>query len=134
MQLTITGIGIELTPALKTYIAQRIGSLERFIGADAPSTSILVEVGRSTFHHRKDHVMFALVNVHLGGKTIRAEAREQDVRAAIDVVREELHVEILKFKGRRETLFRRGARSIKKFLHLSPLARFRKSSLETDKE
>ena len=130
MHLDIKGIGIELTPALKTYIEGRIGGLSHFIGSDASSTSALVEVGRSTKHHRTGPVMFARVNVHLGSRTIRAEAEAQDARAALDEVREELHAEILKFKGKRETLFRRGARSLKKVLRLSPLARFRKSKIE----
>ncbi|MDO8558231.1 MAG: ribosome-associated translation inhibitor RaiA [bacterium] len=132
MHLDIKGIGIELTPALKQYIEERIGGLSHFIGSDAHSSSALVEVGRSTHHHEHGDVMFAKANVHLGGKTIRAEAQTQDVRSAIDEVRQELHNEILKFKGKRKTLFRRGARSIKKLLHLSPFARFRKSSIAED--
>ncbi len=132
MHLDIKGIGIELTEPLKQYIEERIGGLSHFIGSDEPSSSALVEVGRSSRHHRHDHIMFARVNVHLGGKTIRAEAETQDARSAIDEVRQELHAEILKFKGKRKTLFRRGARSIKKLLHLSPFARFRKSSIPED--
>jgi len=54
------------------------------------------------------------------------------MRASIDEVREELQKEILKFKGRKETLFLRGARSFKKFLRLSPLARFRRSKLSNE--
>ena len=130
MKLHITGIGIELTPALDQYIEERIGGLQHYLGQESSATNALVEVGRSSHHHRHDHDMFARVNLHIGGKMLRAEAQTQDVRASIDEVREELHAEILKFKGRRETLFRRGARSIKKLLHLSPLARFRKSKIE----
>ena len=92
----------------------------------------MVEVGRESRHHRKDHMLFARVNIALGKVTLRAESNTQDVRASIDEVREELHSEILKFKGKREALFRRGARSIKKFLHLSPLARFRRSKIPNE--
>lgn len=132
MKIDITGIGIELTPALKEYIEERIGGLSHIIGTEGSPATALVEVGRSTRHHEHGQVMFARVNVHLGGKIIRAEAETQDVRAAVDETRQELHNEILKFKGKRKTLFRRGARSIKKLLHLSPFARFHKSSISED--
>ena len=130
MQLTITGIGIELTPPLKQYVEKEIGGLARYLGSsDSEAVRTLVEVGRESRHHRHDHVMFARVNIALGRTTLRAESKTQDAWASIDEVRTELHAEILKFKGKREALFRRGARSIKKFLHLSPLARFRKSKI-----
>lgn len=131
MKLQITGIGIELTPALKQYIEERIGGLAHFLG-EGKAVHAVVEVGRASRHHKHDHVMFAAVNMQAGGKLFRAEAAMPDARAAVDVVRDELYREINKFKGKRETLFRRGARSIKKLLRLSPLARFRKSKVETE--
>lgn len=126
MRISNKGIGLELTESLQTYIAEKIGGLEHFLGAADGAVDALVEVGRSTHHHRKGDVFFARVNIHIGGKTLRSEASSGDPRAAIDLVRDELHDEILKFKGKHETLFRRGARSLKKLLRLSPLARFRR--------
>ncbi|MDP3964004.1 MAG: ribosome-associated translation inhibitor RaiA [bacterium] len=130
MHLHIKATQIDLTDPLRTYLDEKIASLDRYIGTSDGPVEAVVEVGRSTQHHRKADVMFAEVNLHLGGKLLRAKAFSQDVRAAIDEVREELYREILKTKGRRETLYKRGARSIKKFLKLSPLARFRRGKLE----
>ena len=129
MHLDIKGINLELTPALKVYIEKQIGGLSRYIGTDAASTAAVVEVGRTSRHHKHDHMLFARVNIRLGARVLRAEAETQDIRASLDEVHEELEKEILKFKGKKEALTRRGARSIKKLLHLSPLARFRRSKI-----
>jgi ribosomal subunit interface protein len=134
MQIKITGIGTDLTPALNEYVNEHIGVLGHLMGADNEAAEALVEVGRSTRHHRHGDVMFACVHLRSNGRHFRAEAEAQDARAAIDEVREELEKEILKFKGKREALFRRGARSIKKFLRISSFARFRKSRISDDEQ
>jgi len=130
MHLDIKGIGVEVTPALNVYIEKQIGGLARYLGAEASAATALVEVGRTTRHHAHDHILFARVNIRLGAKVLRAEAETQDIRASLDEVHEELEKEILKFKGKKLALLRRGGRSIKKLLHLSPLARFRRRKIE----
>ncbi|MBI4709061.1 MAG: HPF/RaiA family ribosome-associated protein [Candidatus Portnoybacteria bacterium] len=59
-------------------------------------------------------------------KFLRWETQTGNLYAAIDSAQEELESEIKKFKEKKETLLRRGSRSFKKSLHLSPMSRFRK--------
>ncbi len=61
----------------------------------------------------------------IGGKLFRVESENDDLYASIDEVRDDLEEEIKKFKAKKDTIFIRGARSIKKMMRLSPLARFR---------
>src|SRR5690242_15814950 len=103
MQITLSGVGLELTDPFRTYVDERIGSLTHIIGSDTASTSAVVEVGR-IHRHRHGNVFFAKVNIHLGGNILRAEAQAGDPRSAINEVEEELHNEILKFKGKKEAL------------------------------
>jgi ribosome-associated translation inhibitor RaiA len=52
----------------------------------------------------------------INGDKFYAESDNEDIRAAIDEVKEKLFNEITKNKDRKQTLFRRGAGSVKKML------------------
>jgi len=76
MRLHITADGIELSPSLNTYIEQQIGGLEHYLGsADSSAVTAQVEVGKASHHHRHSNDMFVRVNLHIGGKNLRAGLR-----------------------------------------------------------
>ena len=135
MKIDIKAANLEVTPALAEFIDEKIGSLDRFIrgaekGGDGEHGTYFVEayveVARDTKHHKHGEVFKAEVNLKIGGRVLRAERSEWDVRAAIDGVREELKIILEKDQGKLESKFRRGARSFKKLISISPLARFRR--------
>lgn len=126
LRIIIKSTNFSLTPSINEYVNSNLRPLEKFFqGID--EVDMRVEVGRSTFHHKKGEVFFAEANINLGKRLLRAHAEAFSVQAAIDEVKDELKSEIFKFKGKKETVFRRGARSISKLLRLSPLARFRRN-------
>ncbi len=100
MKLNIKATGIDLTPALRAYIEEKIGSVAKFIKRwdDTGAVEARVEVARTTKHHHKGDVFYAEVNVHLPGKVVRAEGTDADMRAAIDRVRDTLRREVEKYK------------------------------------
>jgi len=57
-----------------------------------------VEVGRLTRHHRRGRVYRAEVNLAAPRLNLRAVEEGEDLRAAIDAVRDKLQREIKKFK------------------------------------
>lgn len=136
MKIDIRGTNLELTPAITEFVHEKIGSLDKFIGVgwtrkeEASSRHQLVEafveISRTTNHHRHGDVFRAEVNIKIGGRMVRAEKEDMDVRAAIDLVREELKAELQKEKGMHEAKFKRGARTMKRLLSISPLAWFKK--------
>jgi len=136
MKIDIKGTNLELTPAITEFIHEKIGSLDKFVGGfrmrgeEASSRHQLVEafveISRTTNHHRQGDVFKAEVNIKIGGNVVRAEKEDLDVRAAIDLVREELKAELHKEKGMYEAKFKKGARTMKRLLSISPLAWFRK--------
>ncbi len=67
------------------------------------------------------------MNLNIPGKFFRSETRGDNLFSLIDDAKEELEDEIRKFKTKKDTMFKRGARSIKKIYNVSPLARFRKN-------
>ncbi len=99
MRLEIQTTDLELTLSLRNYIEKKIGGLDRFIKR-FPEGAILaeVEVGRSTRHHRHGQIYHAEVNLTLPGRLIRAAYDDEDLRRAIDQVKEKLKREIEKYK------------------------------------
>src|SRR4030043_959897 len=126
MKKTIKTKDLDMTQAVDLYIDKKLESLKRFYSdANPESVSAEIEVGRTTRHHQSGVIFRAEINLTIGGKLFRAESEREDLYTAIDEVRDDLEEEIKKLHDKKDTIFIRGARSIKKMMRLSPLARFR---------
>lgn len=111
MSITIKTTLIELTPALTDYTEKRLGSITKHTES-APT--IMVEIGKTTMHHRNGDIFRAEVNVITAlGKQYRAVSEKTDLYEAIDDVRAEIIRELKAGKSKAQTLFRRGAKRIK---------------------
>lgn len=135
MKINIKTANLDLTPAISQYIEEKIGGLEKFISGDGlkqwdehrqAAVEADVEIARTTGHHRSGDVFRAEVNLKLPGRIVRAEAEEWDIRVAIDKIKDELQIEVKKYKNKQETKYRKGSRIIKKLFSISPLAWFDK--------
>lgn len=127
MRISIRQKNLELTAPLREYIEMKIvRTVERMLkDASASELPILdVEVERTTNHHRKGMVYRIGVNLSLGGQVLRAEALDEDVRAACDIVEEDLSRKILRLKGRKMSIMKRFARAAKKAMRFDSAARF----------
>ncbi len=108
---------MDLTPAISSYVEEKIGGLDRFIFAKDPQSVLAnVEIGLNTKHHQSGKVFRAEINLHIGGKYIRAVSEKEDLYIAIDASRDQLAREIKSFKGKTRDLARRGGSVIKKIL------------------
>ena len=124
MKIDIKTTNIRLNDPLRRYITEKIGSLDKFIRGGRA----WVEIGRPSEHHRKGpEIFYAEANVQLPfkGRVIRSESSKEDLRLAIDEVKDELQRELKKYKEIRETKQRKGARMFKRLLHFSPLSWYR---------
>lgn len=107
MKVDIFGKNIELDGPLRTFVQERIGGLERLLGG--AKAHARVEMGKPSQHHRSGPVFYAEVNLTIsGGHLLRAQAQHVDLRAAITDVKEELRVQIKKFKEKRTDTSRKG--------------------------
>lgn len=124
MRITVRRKNIDaLTPSLEEYIEKKIIQpvkklLASYADGDLPVLDI--EVGRTTKRHRKGMVYHAQATLAIGKKILRAEVENEDVRAACDLLKEELEREIEKHKDRNLSLLKRGARRLKKLLNFHP--------------
>ena len=109
MNISIKGTNLSLTPSIKEYVKEKVGNLDKFIGA----MEAKVELERDR-HHQSGLVFRAEVMLVVGGKLMRAEAGGEDIYAALDMVIPKLKEQIGKFKDKKQTLRRRGARSAKR--------------------
>ena len=103
MQITIKTKNLDLTPALKDWIDDKIGGLEKFLQKYEEQGQILceVEVARTTKHHNKGDVFYAEAHLNLPGGRLRAKHQDFDARVAIDKVRDMLQRDILRHKEKR---------------------------------
>ncbi len=126
---------MELADDIREYAEEKIGELNKFInypGEEAKaikgkaSVEVWVEIGRTTFHHKKGQVFRAEAQLYLPGERLRAESESEDLRTSITDVKDELQRELKKYKGKAEAIDKRRRRFLKKLINLSPFARFRK--------
>ncbi|MFH1393027.1 MAG: ribosome-associated translation inhibitor RaiA [Patescibacteria group bacterium] len=115
MKIDLKTTNFEITPSIKTYLEQRLNSLDKFLPNDE-SIFADVELAKTSKHHQKGDIFMAEVNLTIPGRMIRAVAEKWDLRVAIDTVKDELQREITMSKEKNISLYRRGARLLKKLL------------------
>ena len=100
MKIIIKATSLELTGPLKVYIEEKIGDLGKYLQfLEGDSIQVRIEVARSSRHHKHgDEVYHVDANLDLPGEVLRAEEDSNDVRAAIDAVKDKLKREIEKYK------------------------------------
>ncbi len=117
MKINIKATNFELTEAIKSYLEEKLGTLERILPAGDESVMIDVEVGKITKHHQHGDVFEAEINLHFARHYLRAEAYEEDLYAAIDQARDEITRQINASIAKKNTLLRRGRRILKGMIH-----------------
>ncbi len=114
MSINIKATNIELTSALEEYVNKRMESVIKFLAEN--DYTIQVEVGKTTNHHKNGDIYKAEFNIVSDGKNFFAESTNEDLYSAIDEVRDEMVRKLTHSKDRGQTLFKRGASSVKKML------------------
>ncbi|MBI2888990.1 MAG: ribosome-associated translation inhibitor RaiA [Candidatus Liptonbacteria bacterium] len=100
MNLNLKATGFEWTPALKSFVEKKLGTLQKFVKRfDAEGDiELRVEIAKTTEHHKKGVIFRAEANLRLPKELVRAEECAEDVRVAIDRLHHVLEVEIAKYK------------------------------------
>jgi ribosomal subunit interface protein len=100
MKITIKATGLELTPSIKEFIEDKVGSVQKFLQRFDENNAVLanVEIGRPSTHHKKGEVYFAEININVPKKVLRAKSENADIRVAINDAKDILKREIDKYK------------------------------------
>ncbi len=118
MQINLLSKNLELTNETKDYALKRVTNLEKLLSGreNKEEVKVQLEVSKATNHHRAGEIFHADCSITIDGQNFYAESDNEDLHSAIDQVKESLFNEITKNKDRKQTLFRRGAKSVKKML------------------
>ena len=111
----IKATNMELTGAINDYVNKRLDGIKKFI-KETDKVIVQVEVGKTTNHHKQGDVFRAEFNVEISGTEFYTFSEKEDLYAAIDDAKEEIVRQITNNKNRKQTLFKRGAKSVKKML------------------
>lgn len=96
MDITIRGKNIELTPALKDYVGDKVGRLEKYFDSiNAVDVALTVERNRSI-----EKTQRAEVTMHVNGTVIRAEEASVSMYSSVDIVVEKLERQLKKYKSK----------------------------------
>jgi putative sigma-54 modulation protein len=89
MNLNITGHHLEVTPAIRDHVAQKLGRAIRHFD-HVTSTRVILSVEKLL--HKAE------VTLHVKGKDIFADATSEDLYAAIDLLADKLDRQVVKHK------------------------------------
>lgn len=96
MQLSIAGVHMETSEALRTHTEERVNSIKTFFDQ-------VIDVDVKFVHDTKHaHIHLADVTVQANGLMLRAEAQAGDWYAAIDGAVEKIQKQLKKYKGKLE--------------------------------
>ncbi len=98
MTINIRAMGMELTPAIRQYIEEKFGALEKF----APKAmQIDVTIGKDTNHHHKGDVFVCTANMDVPGELRRVERNAKNLYKAIDKVKDHMRETLAQEKDRK---------------------------------
>jgi len=101
MQIIIKGTKIKLTKTLKDFVEEKTRDLEKFFEFKIKQNfevKAFVEIGKTSKRHRKGDIFFAECQIFLPGKGVRAAAEREDLKLAICEVKDELQVQLKKYR------------------------------------
>ena len=91
MNLNVSGHHLEITPAIRTYVSEKLGRVTRHF-----DQVIDVHVILSVDKLRQK----AECTLHVPGKDLHCESEESDLYAAIDLMVDKLDRQVLKYKSK----------------------------------
>lgn len=116
MQINVQAKGIELNKEVRDYLNKKLSHLEKYTLSSVEEAVINIELSKTTNHHKKGEIFKAEANIVFGGNTFFASKELDDVFKAVDAIKEDLERKMVQAKTRTQSLFIRGARSVKKMM------------------
>lgn len=115
MNINIKATNMELTDSVRNHVNKHLLRIEKFLkkGTDVKA---YVEVAKTTNHHKQGDVYRAELNIEIAGNKFYSFSEKEDLHKSLDDVRNEIIRQIKSSKDRKQTLFKRGATSVKKMI------------------
>ena len=94
MNLNVSGHHLEVTPALRSYVQEKIGRVTRHFDQVIDAHVILTA---NKLNQKAE------VTLHVPGKDLHCECEDGDLYAAIDLLADRLDRQVLKYKDKLQT-------------------------------
>lgn len=91
MNLSISGRHLEVTPAIREYVLNKMARVARHFD-NVIDTQVMLSI------ERLKHT--AEVTMHLRGKDIHCEASDENLYAAIDLLSDKIDRQVIKYKSK----------------------------------
>lgn len=101
----------EVSDDLRTVAENKLSTLSKYIGEDPAICDL--EFEKVTNHHQQGVIFRVEINLERNGKFFRAEATAENFEKAIDDARADLEQSLKSERGKREALWKKGARLVK---------------------
>lgn len=96
MKLLLSGHHLELTPAMRSYVEEKLERIRRHF-EQVLEIEVILALEESA---EKEKRQIADINLRVKNETMRAHAEAEDVYAAIDLAVEKLDRQLARFKGK----------------------------------
>ena len=96
MNLTISGHHLEVTPALRSYVTDKLDRITRHFD-QVVDVKVLLSIENQTEKERRQK---AECNIHVKGNDMFAESAHHDLYAAVDELIDKLDRQVVKHKDR----------------------------------
>jgi putative sigma-54 modulation protein len=96
MNLTISGHHLEVTPAIREYVQNKLERIKRHFD-HVIDIAVILSVDNLS---EKEKRQKAEINLRLSGKTVYVESLSQDLYASIDMLIDKLDRQVMKYKSR----------------------------------
>ena len=100
MRINIKATNIELTPALKEFIDEKMNMLNKYYGNSIDVLNFDFEIEKTISNQNKGKIFRAEANIDIPGSMLRVEKTEADMYKAIDNVKDHLEVVIKRHKDK----------------------------------
>ena len=115
MTTNIKATNMDLTDALTNYVSKKLEAVDKLV-SEYKEVSVYVEIGKTTNHHKQGNYFKAEFDISIDGEKFFTVSEKSDLHKAIDDAKDQLINRIKNNKKRKNTLFKRGAASVKKMV------------------
>ena len=113
MHITITGVHMEITDAIQEYALDKMRAVEKLVPKEDTSATLSLELSKTTNHHTHGAYFQAEARMHASGKKVTLRTTQDDLYKAIDILKDMLTREVVQYKDKDRSVFRRGAHKVK---------------------
>lgn len=107
---------LESSSMLEQFVTKHLAKLDRIVDDNDEAARADIELSREQTRPRKGEVYSAEINLHTSHGEFHALEKSDDIRKAIDLLRDRIVREVKSSTRKFRDLRRRGARSIKQAL------------------